>query len=123
MQFTSDNLSHFVKMRPTIEKIKSASTFTTSKSECCFGTEDGELQLQWSCCLICGKYNDRSSKIPIKEVCYNKEHINFCRNEDLKSEITFLIKAIDNCDKYGCENGEYFKKKLLSYSMELAGMI
>jgi hypothetical protein len=120
MQFSSDNLCHFIKMRPTIQKINTSMTFTTSRNGGCFSGCDEKHQFRWKCCLICGNYTDSNTN-SINIMCTNKEHLLFNYYENIKSEIEYLIKIIDYNDKYNdYENGKRNKQLLSSLSIKLA---
>lgn len=118
MQF-SDNLCHYINMRPTIEKIKTSLTYRSSRTGGCFSASNEIHQFQWHNCLICGNYIDTPISNPENIICKDKKHIRYNYDENLKEEIQNLIKIIEECDKYG-EHSTINKKMLAVLSIQLA---
>jgi len=123
MQF-SDNLCHYIKMRPTIKKIKSSFTYTSftyknSRTAGCFSI-DNEHQFKWHNCLICGNYLYRVT--PENITCKDIKHIRYNYDENIKEEIKNLIKIIEECDKCDdlLEHSTLNKKLLAVLSIKLA---
>ena len=120
MQF-SDNLCHFIKMRPSIETIHTANTYSDRRSAGTFSAMNEIQQFQWHMCLICGNYVCAGTPIPTNAMCEDRNHRLFNYNEDLKFQIQYCIKLLEDSDKYGNEELSRIQKKtLLLLSTKLA---
>jgi hypothetical protein len=122
MQF-AEYLCHSVKMRPTIQKINTSLTYTSTKTSGCFSAPDERHQFQWNTCLICGNYICIKNKAVVPEniMCKDTNHFRYNYDEDLKEEIQNLIKLIEYNDRCGRHEISTKNKKMLAVlSIKLA---
>jgi len=93
MEFNA--IAHSLKMFPTIQKIKEANTYTTTRTGCCFYAENESIQFQSYFCLTCGNFTYKQNSCPEHIVCRNKKHFRFNYEENIKAELDLQRRLIE----------------------------